>query len=156
MSLYCILHDDIVCLWQNLLEYDKQRVKFAARHQDRMTTERFRTPKKKVGFTPGVDSLNRCVLGSTASPAQWPDCCRLVEAIFIRLCGIHLSPRRKGRLLSRWSLNWSSSMVTVSESQPTLPCPYHRKVEANTCRKCGHIYTLWIFCCYCLSIIVYY
>ncbi|KAI7789647.1 hypothetical protein IRJ41_006644, partial [Triplophysa rosa] len=26
--------DDIVCLWQSLLDYDKQRVKFAARHQD--------------------------------------------------------------------------------------------------------------------------
>ncbi|CAM4694811.1 unnamed protein product [Leuciscus chuanchicus] len=87
--------DDIVCLWQSLLEYDKQRVKFAARHQDRLTTGRFRSPKKKAVFTPGVDSLKRSVLASTASPAQWPDCCRLVEAIFIRLCRIHPSPREK-------------------------------------------------------------
>lgn len=97
--------DDIVCLWQNLLEYDKQRVKFAARHQDRLTTGRFRSPKKKAVFTPGVDSLKRSVLASTASPAQWPDCCRLVEAIFIRLCRIHRSPRKKEKVtLSRWSL----------------------------------------------------
>ncbi|CAM4560459.1 unnamed protein product [Leuciscus chuanchicus] len=97
--------DDIVCLWQSLLEYDKQRVKFAARHQDRLTTGRFRSPKKKAVFTPGVDSLKRSVLASTASPAQWPDCCRLVEAIFIRLCRIHPSPRKKEKVtLSRWSL----------------------------------------------------
>ncbi|XP_058625088.1 uncharacterized protein LOC131536281 [Onychostoma macrolepis] len=97
--------DDIVSLWQSLLDYDKQRVTFAARHQDRLTTGRFRSPKKKAVFTPGVDSLKRCVLGSTGSPAQWPDCCRLVEAIFIRLCRIHQSPRRKGKgTLSRWSL----------------------------------------------------
>ncbi|XDV42384.1 hypothetical protein PO909_011056 [Leuciscus waleckii] len=90
--------DDIVCLWQSLLEYDKQRVKFAARHQDRLTTGRFRSPKKKAVFTPGVDSLKRSVLASTASPAQWPDCCRLVEAIFIRLCHIHPSPREKEKM----------------------------------------------------------
>ncbi|XP_067281054.1 uncharacterized protein [Pseudorasbora parva] len=97
--------DDIVCLWQSLLDYDKQRVKFSARHQDRLTTGRFRSPKKKAVFTPGVDSLKRSVLASTASPAQWPDCCRLVEAIFIRLCHIHQSPKKKGKgSLSRWSL----------------------------------------------------
>lgn len=97
--------DDIVCLWQSLLDYDKQRIRFSARHQDRLTTGRFRSPKKKAVFTPGVDSLKRSVLASSASPAQWPDCCRLVEAIFTRLCQIHRSPRRKGKgSLSRWSL----------------------------------------------------
>lgn len=97
--------NDIVALWHNLLDYDKQRVVFAARHQDRLTTGRFRSPKKKAVFTPGVDSLKRCVLGSTASPAQWPDCSRLIEAIFIRLCRIHRSPRKKGKgSLTRWTL----------------------------------------------------
>ncbi|XP_055053697.2 uncharacterized protein [Misgurnus anguillicaudatus] len=97
--------DDIVCLWQSLLEYDKQRVKFPARYQDRLTTGRFRSPKKKAVFIPGVDSVKRCVLGSTASPAQWPDCCRLVEAIFIRLCRIHQSPKKNEKgSCSRWSL----------------------------------------------------
>ncbi|XP_053091155.1 uncharacterized protein LOC113534513 isoform X1 [Pangasianodon hypophthalmus] len=96
---------EIVALWQNLLDFDKQRVVFAARHQERLTTGRFRSPKKKAVFTPGVESLKRCVLASTASPAQWPDCCRLVEAIFIRLCRIHKNPRRKGKgSLTRWSL----------------------------------------------------
>ncbi|KAF4100025.1 hypothetical protein G5714_018221 [Onychostoma macrolepis] len=51
--------DDIVCLWQNLLEYDKQRVNFAARLQDRLTMGRFRSPNKESVFTPGVDSLKR-------------------------------------------------------------------------------------------------
>lgn len=84
-------------MWQSLLDYDKQRIRFSARH--------FRSLKKKAVFTPGVDSLKRSVLASTASPAQWPDCCCLVEAIFTRLCHIHRSPRRKGKgSLSRWSL----------------------------------------------------
>lgn len=97
--------NDIVALWHNLLDYDKQRVVFAARHQDRLTTGRFRSPKKKAVSTPGVDSLKRCVLGSTASPGQWPDCCRLIEAIFIRLCRIHRSPRKKGKgSFTRWTL----------------------------------------------------
>nr|XP_055053697.1 uncharacterized protein LOC129438809 [Misgurnus anguillicaudatus] len=97
--------DDIVCLWQSLLEYDKQHVKFPFRYQDRLTTGRFRSPKKKAVFIPGVDSVKRCVLGSTASPVQWPDCCRLVEAIFIRLCRIHQSPKKNEKgSCSRWSL----------------------------------------------------
>ncbi|KAK1895866.1 Cadherin-86C [Dissostichus eleginoides] len=33
---------NIVALWQNLLDYDKQRVVFAARHQSRLDTGRFR------------------------------------------------------------------------------------------------------------------
>jgi len=28
--------------------------------------------------------------------AQWPDCSRLIETIFVRLCGIHRSPKKKG------------------------------------------------------------
>ncbi len=55
--------------------------------------------------TPGVESTTRSVLGTSSAPAQWPDCCRLVETIFIRLCTIHPSPKRKGKgMLSRWSL----------------------------------------------------
>ncbi|KAL0970157.1 hypothetical protein UPYG_G00238140 [Umbra pygmaea] len=96
---------NIVGLWQNLLDYDKQRVVLASRYQDRLTTGKFRSPKKKAVFTPGVDSLNRCVLGASASPAQWPDCCRLVEAIFVRLCSLHKSQKKKGNgTVTRWTL----------------------------------------------------
>lgn len=77
---------------------------YAARHQKRLLSGRFKTPKKPT-HTPGVESTTRCVLGASSAPAQWPDCCRLVETIFIRLCTIHPSPKRKGKgTLSRWSL----------------------------------------------------
>ncbi|KAK1885061.1 Protein trichome birefringence-like 25 [Dissostichus eleginoides] len=94
-----------VALWQNLLDYDKQRVVFAARHQSRLDTGRFRSPKKRQEFTPGVESLKRHALTTTAPLAQWPDCCRLIEAIFVRLCVIHRSPRKRGTgTVSRWDL----------------------------------------------------
>ncbi|XP_062308973.1 uncharacterized protein LOC134013581 [Osmerus eperlanus] len=104
MTLHNQQVSNIVGLWQDLLDYDKQRVVFAARHLDRLIKGRFRH-KKKVEFTPGVESVERCVLGSTGSPAQWPDCCCLVEAIFVRLSDIHKSPRKQGKnCMSRWTL----------------------------------------------------
>ncbi|CAB1435238.1 unnamed protein product [Pleuronectes platessa] len=94
----------IVSLWDNLNPRDKQRVVYAARHQERLLSGRFRTPKKP-SKTPGVESTTRCMLGASSTPAQWPDCCRLVETIFIRLCNIHQSPTKKGKkATSRWSL----------------------------------------------------
>ncbi|MEQ2213532.1 hypothetical protein XENOCAPTIV_016610, partial [Xenoophorus captivus] len=64
----------------------------------------FRTPKKPSKI-PGVESTTHCVLGASIAPAQWPDCCRLVETIFIRLCALHSAPERKGKgAESRWSL----------------------------------------------------
>ena len=96
---------DIVVLWQNLLDYDKQRVVFAARYQTRLVTGRFRSPKKRQELTPGVESVKRHALTTTAPLAQWPDCCRLVEAVFIRLCVIHRSPKKRGTgTVSRWDL----------------------------------------------------
>ncbi|XP_060882476.1 uncharacterized protein LOC132954049 [Labrus mixtus] len=95
----------ILSLWQNLLPFDQQRVVYAARYQERLKTGYFRSPKYKLEFTPGAESMRRCVLGSSGSPAQWPDCCRLVEAIFVRLCQLHKSPKKKGKgSLTRWSL----------------------------------------------------
>ncbi|TWW71505.1 hypothetical protein D4764_16G0000020 [Takifugu flavidus] len=72
----------ILGLWQSLDKFDKDRIVYAARHQDRLLTGRFRSPKKKAVFTPGVESTKRCVLGSSGLPAQWPNCCRLIETIF--------------------------------------------------------------------------
>ncbi|XP_060943163.1 uncharacterized protein LOC133020572 [Limanda limanda] len=95
----------IVALWQNLLPYDRQRVEYAARHKSRLLTGRYRCSKKRDGFTPGVESTTRCVLGSTGSPAQWPDCCRLIESIFIKLCSLYKSPKNQGSYsLTRWTL----------------------------------------------------
>ncbi|XP_026120792.1 uncharacterized protein LOC113100218 [Carassius auratus] len=96
---------NIVALWQNLLDFDKQRVVFAARHQSRLDTGRFRSPKKRQEFTPGVESVKRHALTTTAPLAQWPDCCRLIETIFVKLCAIHKSPKKKGTsTVSRWVL----------------------------------------------------
>lgn len=95
----------MVALWQNLLDYDRQRVTFAARHQSRLDTGRFRSPKKRQEFTPGVESVKRHALTTTAPLAQWPDCCRLIETIFVKLCSIHRSPKKKGNgTVSRWDL----------------------------------------------------
>ena len=94
----------IIGLWQKLDSRDKQRVLYQPRHQKRLLSGRFRTPKKPT-TTPGVESTTRCVLGAGSSPAQWPDCCRLVENIFVRLCVLHPAPVRKGKHTdSRWSL----------------------------------------------------
>ncbi|XP_029687974.1 uncharacterized protein [Takifugu rubripes] len=96
--------DTIISLWQNLQDYDKQQVVYAARHQGRLLSGRFRTPKKP-STTPGVESTTRCTLGASSVPAQWPDCCRLVENIFMRLCNLHPSPLKRGRKTDlRWSL----------------------------------------------------
>ncbi|XP_058627811.1 uncharacterized protein LOC131538036 [Onychostoma macrolepis] len=96
---------NIVALWQNLLDYDKQSVVFAARHKSRLDTGRFRSPKKRQEFTPGVESLKRHTLTTTAPLAQWPDCCRLIETIFVKLCAIHKSPKKKGiDTVSKWDL----------------------------------------------------
>lgn len=94
----------IIALWQNLDDRDKRGVVNAARHQKRLLSGRFRVPKRPTQ-TPGVESTIRCVLGASSIAAQWPDCFRLVECIFIRLCTVHPSPKRKGKgALSRWSL----------------------------------------------------
>ncbi|KAJ8349331.1 hypothetical protein SKAU_G00244610 [Synaphobranchus kaupii] len=95
----------IIALWQNLLPYNQQQVAYAARHQVRLTTGRFRCSKKKPDFTPGVESMTRCVLASTGSPAQWLNNCRLVESIFVKLCDSHKSPKKQGNYaLTRWTL----------------------------------------------------
>ncbi|XP_073728786.1 uncharacterized protein [Misgurnus anguillicaudatus] len=77
--------ETIIGLWQNLDAFDKWRVVYRPRFKKRLLTGRFRTPKTPTR-TPGVESTTRCVLGASSAPAQWPDCCRLVETIFIRLC----------------------------------------------------------------------
>ncbi|KAJ0036325.1 hypothetical protein NQD34_005002 [Periophthalmus magnuspinnatus] len=82
-----------VGLWQNLDQHDKSRILYAARHQDRLLTEHFRSPKKKAVYA-GVDSTKRCVLGSTGSAAQWPNCSRLVETIFIRFITFIAVPKK--------------------------------------------------------------
>ncbi|XP_052408654.1 uncharacterized protein LOC127953444 [Carassius gibelio] len=94
-----------IALWQNLLDYEKQKVVFDARHQSRLDTARFRSSKKRQEFTPGVENVKRHALTTTALLAQWPDCCRLIETIFVKRCNIHKIPKKKGTsTVSRWVL----------------------------------------------------
>ena len=64
------------------LPMTSRKVVFAARHQIRLLTGRFMSPKKKAEFMSGVESVRRCTITFSSSPAQWPDYCRLV----VHLC----------------------------------------------------------------------
>ncbi|XP_045894018.1 uncharacterized protein LOC123962134 [Micropterus dolomieu] len=71
----------IFVLWECLSEYDKGRTIYPPRHQDTIPKGRFRATKKCVA--PGVESTKRCFAGGR-SPAQWPDCNRVCEALFVQ------------------------------------------------------------------------
>ena len=141
---------NIIALWQNLLDYDKQKLVFAARCQSSLHTGRFRSPKKKQEFTPGVESPKRHALTTTAPLAQWPDCSRLIEAIFTRLCEIHRSPKKKGtatvsrwdliledyrrirrRILANGTIMAQTSLQLVDVSQTTLVQWHNKKVKRD-------------------------
>lgn len=49
--------DEIIRLWNDLSPYDRQRVNYPARHQERILTGRF--ARCKTAVTPGVDSVKR-------------------------------------------------------------------------------------------------
>ncbi|XP_044026052.1 uncharacterized protein LOC122863539 [Siniperca chuatsi] len=69
----------VIALWEILDEGDKQRVVYAARHQDRLLSGRFRTPKKPQK-TPGVESTTRCMLSGLTAVGWWK--------IFLEDCAI--------------------------------------------------------------------
>lgn len=82
----------IITLWQGLADYDKEKTVYSPRHKSSLKTGRFRATKKIVA--PGVESTRRCFVGAN-SPAQWPDCNRIVEAVFVKLCALYPNPVRK-------------------------------------------------------------
>jgi hypothetical protein len=91
-------------LWNDLHEHDKSRIVYEARHKIKQSTGRFKVSKKTT-ITPGVDSVRRCMLGQNTGPANWPSSSRLVEAIWLRLCRLHPSPKKSGVAATpRWSL----------------------------------------------------
>ncbi|XP_007248611.3 uncharacterized protein LOC103031077 [Astyanax mexicanus] len=93
----------IIDLWLNLDSWDKQQVGFVALHQERLTTGHFQSPGKEDNLLQGMVNTARCTL--EASSSTRPDCCRLIEAIFIRLCSIHGCPSKKDEgILKRWTL----------------------------------------------------
>ncbi|XP_026110190.1 uncharacterized protein LOC113083135 [Carassius auratus] len=92
----------IISLWQALGEYDKKKTIYPPRHQTHLKQGRFRATKKIVA--PGVESTKRCFVGAH-SPAQWPDCNRVVEAIFTRLCALYPNAVRcEGVRVSRFTV----------------------------------------------------
>ncbi|XP_023815154.2 uncharacterized protein LOC110013889 [Oryzias latipes] len=92
----------IVSLWQSLGDYDKQKTFYSQRHQAHLKQGRFRATKKIVA--PGVESTKRCFIGAH-SPAQWPDCNRVSEAIFVRLCALYPNAVRcEGKKVSRFTM----------------------------------------------------
>ncbi|KAK5618927.1 hypothetical protein CRENBAI_007684 [Crenichthys baileyi] len=96
--------DCIPEIWDGWMTGTSSGLVYAARHQDRLLSGRFCSPKKP-SKPPGVESTMCCVLGASSAPAQWPDCFGLVETIFNRLCSLHPALKRKGkRAESQWSL----------------------------------------------------
>ncbi|XP_064815580.1 uncharacterized protein LOC135531470 [Oncorhynchus masou masou] len=93
--------DGLVALWLVLPDFDKQRLIYPARHQERIVQGRFKTTKGKSSIILGKDSLQRLNSG----PANWPGTSRLVEAICSQLCQIHPSATQSaGVKKSRWAL----------------------------------------------------
>lgn len=87
-----------------------------------------------------------------ASPALWPDCCRLVEAIFIRLCRIHKSPRRKGKSSStRWTLilhDYGTIRQLLLNNGPIMQNTNLQLVEVNQATLVQwHNEKIRVFCC---------
>ncbi|XP_042169059.1 uncharacterized protein LOC121843508 [Oncorhynchus tshawytscha] len=97
--------DGLVALWLVLPDFDKQRLIYPARHQERIVQGRFKATKGKSSIVLGKDSLQRCLLGLNSGPANWPGTSRLVEAICSQLCQIHPSATQSaGVKKSRWAL----------------------------------------------------
>ncbi|XP_061170541.1 uncharacterized protein LOC133179883 [Saccostrea echinata] len=61
-------------LWSALSEYDRRRTVFPSLFSKDPGQGRFRHKQKKVA--PGVESIERVILGPNQSPAQWPNCNR--------------------------------------------------------------------------------
>ncbi|XP_038842219.1 uncharacterized protein LOC120041349 [Salvelinus namaycush] len=97
--------DGLVELWLALPDFDKQRLIYPARHQERIVQGRFKATKGKSSIVLGKDSLQRCLLGLNSGPASWPGSSRLVEAICRQLCQIYPSAMQSaGVKKSRWAL----------------------------------------------------
>lgn len=76
-------------LYKNLLDYDKEPLKYPAIYQTHSTRGRF-AHKYCLGHV-GVESMNRCFL-SAGSPALQPSRSQVVEAICIRLTDTTTQP----------------------------------------------------------------
>ncbi|XP_060774463.1 uncharacterized protein LOC132884641 [Neoarius graeffei] len=80
---------EVIQLWAALPDSDKERIDYQPRHQERLSSGRFKAPKRS-GVTPGVESVKRSLIGHPGGPAQWPGTSRLVDAMCTRLCTLPL------------------------------------------------------------------
>ncbi|KAK1905295.1 Forkhead box protein E1 [Dissostichus eleginoides] len=67
-------------------DYDKRKTSYSPCHKNTLKQGRFMATKKIVA--PGVESTKGCFVGAH-SPALWPNCNRVVEAIFTRLSDLY-------------------------------------------------------------------
>nr|XP_026695572.1 uncharacterized protein LOC113475553 [Ciona intestinalis] len=99
--------EHIVCLWNNLSDYDRKPTQFAPRHRTKLSRGTFKSQKGNPSTTSGVaglDSLRRGFL-SGGEPAQWPDCNRYSDCIMRRLCERYPSSKTEnGKRVDRWML----------------------------------------------------
>ncbi|XP_060774367.1 uncharacterized protein LOC132884527 [Neoarius graeffei] len=94
---------EVIQLWAALPDSDKERIDYQPRHQERLSSGRFKAPKRS-GVTPGVESVKRSLIGHPGGPAQWPGTSRLVDAMCTRLCTLHKCTTRKaGVSTPRWT-----------------------------------------------------
>ncbi|XP_061574059.1 Krueppel homolog 1-like [Cololabis saira] len=94
--------NQVITLWQMLGEYDKRKTIYPIRHRTNLSQGRLRATKKIVA--PGVESTKRSFIGAH-SPAQWPDCNRVVEAVFLRLCALYPNAVHcDGKKVSRFTM----------------------------------------------------
>ncbi|XP_044023528.1 uncharacterized protein LOC122862246 [Siniperca chuatsi] len=100
--------EEIVGLWENLPDAEKGPVVYPPRCRAQLakgTIKKSQTYAPNTVAMPGLESMKRCIVGTGSQPAVWPDTSRLVEAIFVQLCGLHPgSKKMKGCLVTRWTL----------------------------------------------------
>lgn len=92
LSLTDIQVADLIALYGRLNPYDRERTVYSPRHKKKQIHGRFKSTKGQSRVIAGTESTQRSFLG-TGTPAQWPSCNRIVEAVCLKLCAMYASPR---------------------------------------------------------------
>ncbi|KAF3842626.1 hypothetical protein F7725_024577, partial [Dissostichus mawsoni] len=95
-------------------DYDKRKTSYSPRHKNTL-----KTTKKIVA--PGVESTKGCFVGAH-SPALWPNCNRVVEAIFTRLSDLYQNTVRcEGVRVSQFRMCVITDAKVMTETTIQLP-----------------------------------
>ncbi|XP_054643300.1 uncharacterized protein LOC129187709 isoform X2 [Dunckerocampus dactyliophorus] len=93
----------IVQLWGKMSDRDRAPIDFPPLYRPKLVKGRFK--KSRQHLLPGVDSVNRLVVGKGTDVAHCPSSSRLMEAIFIELCNLHSQGHNiAGFRINRWGL----------------------------------------------------